>query len=113
MQYNVIQTVEAADDVVNFAIYMIKELKNHKAAIDFLSRYDEEVKKLGFFPTGYRGIGLEYRGYEIRIKPFGTYNIFFTVDYAEQEVIVLRVLKDRQNWNEILKLQVTYRFDDI
>ena len=78
-----------------------------------MSRYDEEVKKLGFFPTGYRGIGLEYRGYEIRIKPFGTYNIFFTIDYAEQEVIILRVLKDRQNWNEILKLQVTYRFDDI
>ena len=113
MQYNVIQTIEAADDVVNFAIYMIKELKNHKAATDFLSQYDEEVKKLGFFPTGYRGIGLEYRGYEIRIKPFGTYNIFFTIDYAEQEVIILRVLKDRQNWNEILKLQVTYRFDDI
>lgn len=111
MQYNVIETIEAVDDVINFASYMIRELKNQKAADDFLDRYDNEAKKLGLFPTGYRGIGLEYRGYEIRIKPFGTYNIFFVVDYVEQKVIILRILKDRQNWNDILHLQVTYHFD--
>ncbi len=111
MQYNVIETIEAVDDVINFAAYMIRELKNQKAADDFLDRYDNEAKKLGFFPTGYRGIGLEYRGYEIRIKPFGTYNIFFVIDYIEQNVIILRILKDRQNWNDILQLQVTYHFD--
>lgn len=111
MQYNVTETLEAVDDVINFASYMIREFKNQKAADDFLDRYDDEVKQLGFFPTGYRGIGLEYRGYEIRIKPFGTYNIFFVIDYMEQKVIILRVLKDRQNWSEILQLQVTYRFD--
>ena len=88
MQYSVIETMEAIDDVINFASYMIRELKNQKAADDFLDRYDGEVKKLGFFPTGYRGLGLEYRGYEIRIKPFGTYNIFFMIDYVEQQVII-------------------------
>ena len=59
MQYSVVETIEAVEDVINFTSYMIKELKNHKAAGDFLDRYDNEVKKLGFFPTGYRGIGLE------------------------------------------------------
>lgn len=113
MQYSVIETIEAVDDVINLASYMMRELKNQKAAYDFLSRYDKEAKKLGFFPTGYRGIGLEYRGYEIRIKPFGTYNIFFVIDYENQEVVILRVLKDRQNWNDILQLQVTYHFDEL
>ena len=91
---------------------MVQEFKNYKAADDFLNRYDNEVKKLEFFPTGYRGIGLEYRGYEIRIKPFGTYNIFFVTDYEEQEVIILRILKDRQNWNDILQIHTTYHFDE-
>lgn len=49
MQYNVIETMEAVDDVINFASYMIRELKNQKAAADFLDRYDNEAKKLGFF----------------------------------------------------------------
>ena len=113
MQYSVIETIEAVDDVINFASYMLKEFKNQKAADDFLEKYDNEVKKLGFFPIGYRGIGLEYRGYEIRIKQFGTYNIFFVIDYAEQEVIILRVLKDRQNWIDILQINTTYHFDDL
>ncbi|MCM1050001.1 MAG: type II toxin-antitoxin system RelE/ParE family toxin [Clostridiales bacterium] len=112
MQYSIIETMEAVDDVINFASYMMRKFKNYKAADDFLNRYDNEVNKLRFFPTGYRGIGMEYRGYEIRIKPFGTYNIFFVIDYNEQEVIILRILKDRQNWNDILQIHTTYHFDE-
>ena len=56
---------------------------------------------------------MEYRGYDIRIKPFGTYNIFFMIDYVEQQVVILRVLKDKQNWNDVLQLQVTYHFDNL
>lgn len=48
MQYNVIETLEAVDDVINFVSYIIREFKNQKAADDFLNRYDDEVKKLGF-----------------------------------------------------------------
>ncbi len=83
MQYSILETIEAADDVINFASYMIRKFKNYKAADDFLNRYDDEVKKLEFFPTGYRGIG------------------------------ILRVLKDKQNWNDILHIHTTYHFDDL
>ena len=41
---------------------MLKEFKNKKAADDFWEKYDNEVKKLGFFPIGYRGIGLDLAG---------------------------------------------------
>ena len=78
---------------------------------NFLDKYDKEVQRLTNFPFGYRGVSFEYRGYEIRIKSFGTYNVFFTVDIAEKQVFVLRVLKDRQDWKTILGSQDEYHFE--
>ena len=110
MAYSLKESEEAIGDVTNLAAYMIKEFKNQKAAIAFLDGYDEAVQILGDFPFGYRGISFEYRGYEIRIKPFGTYNIFFIVDNVEDTIYILRVLKDRQNWSLILRSQKEYHF---
>ena len=68
-------------------MFKIKETKEAKQA-----------KSLTIFPLGYRGIRLGYQGYEIRIKPFSTYNIFYVVDNKSNQITILRVLKDRQNW---------------
>ena len=35
--------------------------------------------------------------------------IFFVVDQGIQEIIILRVLKDRQNWKAILSGETDYR----
>lgn len=110
MRYNIMETNEVIQDVIDFAYYMIDKFQNKKAAEDFLDAYDDEVSGLDMFPNGYRGIGLEYRGYEIRIKPFDTYNIFFVVNEEKHEVTILRLLKDKQNWNWILKVKNKYHF---
>lgn len=110
MRYNIMETNEVIQDVINFAYYMIDKFQNKKATEDFLDAYDDEVSGLDMFPNGYRGIGLEYRGYEIRIKPFDTYNIFFVVNEEKHEVTILRLLKDKQNWNRILKVKNKYHF---
>lgn len=100
--YKIRETPEAIADVSNFAIYQIKELKNPKAADDFLNTYDEKIKSLATFPFGYRGISFEYRGYEIRMKPYNSYNIFFVVDSEAREIVIVRVLKQLQDWEYIL-----------
>ena len=89
---------------------MINPLKNEQAAKSFLNRYDKEVKRLSEFPYGYRGVSFEYRGYEIRLKVFSTYNIFFIIDTEENQIVILRVLKDRQNWKVILQDEDEYSF---
>ena len=109
MQYKILETIETMEDLGKMAAYMEEELKNSQAAIRFLEKYDEEVGILQNFPFGYRGISLGYRGHEIRMKPFETYNIFFIVNSAEGCVTILRVLKDRQDWMRILKSKDTYR----
>lgn len=109
MMYKIRETLEAVKDVTDFAIYMIEKFKNPKAAYDFLARYDKEIQQLKTFPFCYRGISFEYQGMEIRLKPYDTYNIFFVVEQNIQEIIILRVLKDIQNWKAILSGETDYR----
>ncbi len=110
MQYKLYETNEAVEDVTKLAVYMIDKFKNRKAAGDFMNAYDKQVDDLKYFPFGYRGISLEYRGYEIRLKPFGTYNIFFIIDIENKSIVVLRILKDLQNWKTILENQREYHW---
>lgn len=110
MKYRIKETREALHDVERLAAYMIDPLKNKQAAKDFLALYDKEAKRLSDFPFGYRGVSFEYRGYEIHLKVFSTYNIFFIIDTEENLIIILRVLKDRQNWQAILQDKDEYSF---
>lgn len=111
MQYKLHETREAVEDVAGMAEYIVRRFANPDATLSFLNQYDKEVQRLMNFPFGYRGVSFEYRGYEIRIKSFDTYNIFFTVDIEEGRVYVLRVLKDRQDWKTILGRQTEYHLD--
>lgn len=110
MKYRLLETKEAINDVADKAIYMITKFSNKEAANDFIDAYDKQLDSLKTFPFGYRGISMEYRGYEIRIKSFGTYNMFFVVDQEQNAVIVLRVLKDRQDWKFILGKEKEYHW---
>ncbi len=110
MRYRLIETKEAVGDVQNLVRYILVKFNNKDAAINLLDRYDIEVQKLLSFPQGYRGIGVEYRGYEIRIKSFETYNIFFVISEKTKKIVVLRVLKNSQNWKRILKIETEYHF---
>lgn len=67
-----------------------RKFKNQQAIDNLLNNYDKQVKSFMAFPIGYRGISVEYRGYEIRIKPFDTYNLFFVVNEEERSVTILR-----------------------
>lgn len=108
--YRLVETLEAKQDVKNLAAYMIYSLKNVEAANRFLYLYDRQVHNLKIFPYGHKGVNIEYQGYEIHLKTFSTYNMFYTIDDFEHQIVVLRVLKDRQNWRAILQTENQYNF---
>ena len=110
MMYNLVQTIEAKRDVKNMAAYMKYSLKNGQAANNFLDLYYKQIQNLKIFPFAYRGVGFKYQGYEIRMKIFTSYNILFTVDVENNQIIILRVLKNRQDWNSILQNENRYSF---
>jgi len=108
--FEVRETKEAKLDLKKLAVYMIYSLKNGQAASNFLDYYSKQTQNLSTFPFGYRKVGFDYQGYEIRIKPFSSYNIFFLVDVRKHQITILRVLKDRQNWKDILHKEKEYTF---
>lgn len=110
MAYEVYETREAIEDVSRIAEYMAERLKNPKAAMDFIECYDTEIKKLAFYPHAYKNTRLQYLDYEIRMKAFGTYHVFYIIKAEEKIVIVLRILKNRQNWNHILRIHNKYHW---
>lgn len=110
MMYKLRETREARIDLENLVAYMIYSLKNGQAALDFLKLYRSKIDNLIIFPLAYRGTSFTYQGYEIRIKPFSTYNLFYVVDINTYQITILRVLKNRQNWKVMFQNESTYSF---
>ena len=103
-------TRESKRDVRGLVAYMSVSLKNYQAAQNFLKMYHKQVQNLLIFPYGYRETGISYQGHEIRIKSFSTYNIFYVINERTRQIIILRVLKNRQNWKTTLQDEDSYSF---
>lgn len=101
MNYKIRHAPDALKDVIRVSSYIANVLKNSKASQDFINKYIRKTESLIIFPYGYRCRNFIYMGYKVRIKPFDSYNIFYTVDRDSEEVIILRVLKNRQDWETL------------
>ncbi len=108
--YRILETDEALKDVNHIAVEAYEYTKDINSGISFLSFYDELVNSLKTFPFKFRGVSLEHRGYEIHIRPFRNYNLFFVVDWRKQEIVILRALYQKQDWERILRLDDVYHF---
>lgn len=111
MSYKILETDETLNDLCAIAINAYNFTRYTSSGDNVLIAYDTTVKCLCDFPNKFRGISIEHRGYEIRIRAFGNYNLFFCVDEAKGEVIILRVLYQKQNWEHILKLENLYHIE--
>lgn len=110
MSYKIKQTQEAENDLCRLSTYIIEEFKDKQAARKFIEDYREGMVVLEHFPFGFRGISIGYRGYEIRLRPFRQYNVFFYVEKKSGQVVILRILHGLQDWRKILRMETEYHF---
>lgn len=110
MNYKILVTDEAADDIFNLIRYIHTELCNPDAAEKLYYNPDREIKNMGDFPLNFSDSGIKYRGYTIHKKVFGSYLIFYIISREKQEIYVLRVLKDLMDWQSILGHTKLYHF---
>ena len=97
-KYKVLQTESVKQDIVNTAFYIKTYLKNVDAAKRFVANMDKEIGKLEMFPYRYQAV---YG--DIRIKTFESYIIAFIINENNDEILVLRVLKEEQDLEWVLK----------
>lgn len=102
-KYDIIHTRTVRKDIADIAFYICESLKNPAAADVFLRTIESEIDALEVFPFKYNVIGYRADNKEIRMKPINEYNIFYIVDKEKKDVIILRVLNRRKEWDWIIR----------
>lgn len=101
-RYKIKYTYSSRDDIKEKKEYILDTFKYRGLVKRFTDKIKAAVEDLRVIPLGYKATGFRYRGYDIHIKTYDSYLLFFTVDKEQSEVIILRILQDRQNWEYIL-----------
>lgn len=96
--YKCIIYKEAEHDVESIVYYMSERLKNPAASERFVAAFEKNLEAIRNFPYLGRTSEIFSDGKIVRIKSFETYRIFYIICYDRQEISILRVLKDKQDW---------------
>ena len=83
--------------------YIMDAFKYREFGENFTKKMKEATEGLKMLPAGFDTVGLQYRGYDIHLKPFGAYLFFYIVDDEKKTVTVLRVMQDGMDWQFKLK----------
>lgn len=86
MKYRVLITEIAKEDVKEKKKYILKNFKYREYADNF----SKEIKRA-------------IRGYDIYLKAYKNYLLFYTVDKKTDTVTVLRILQDGMDWENIIR----------
>lgn len=108
-KYKVIVTWEAVYDIAEIADYIEAQFGIARA-----DRFQEEIKeslnKLEILGGIFGKTDLCYRRYSIYKCPFPSSVIFYIIRDSEQEIHVLRVLREERDWKGILTRQHDYTY---
>lgn len=101
MQYRVKISEAARDDIIGIKKYLLTKFKYRETAETFSKRMKKGLAKLEFFPKANPKTGITIDGWDVLYKTCDTYLIFFVIQ--DRTVVVIRVLKERMQWQPILK----------
>lgn len=102
-KYKIEYTHSGRDDMKKMKKYILEKFKYREYAENFANKMKTAAEGLKTLPTGYDTTGFQYKGYDIYMKPYLTYQFFYVVDEVSHIVTVLRVLQDGMNWRVVLK----------
>ncbi len=102
-EYRIVYTYSSREDIRKMKKYILDTFQYREYADNFMYNIKNATKGLKILPTGFNTIGFRYKGYDVHMKPYRTYLIFYVVDDAGKTVTVLRILKDGMDWQYIIK----------
>ena len=98
-------TEPAEYDLLDIEYYIFVDLCNPKAAQRISDGILGVVDNLADYPEGHPLVGEELLGrMGIRIAHFDNYNIFYYYDMQNDVVYIIRVLYNKSDWQNILKV---------
>ena len=104
MEAGRVQTIDIAkEDIKEKKKYILRNFKYREYAEYFSRKIKKAVQELDTLPDGYGTTGFCYRGYDIYLKAYKNYLLFYTVDKSAATVTVLRILQDGMDWENIIR----------
>lgn len=104
MTYQIRITKTAERDLIAATDHIEFVLKNSKAANDLLDEAETQINSLDEYPERCKVVDDPIlNSWRIRYVIVKNYLAFFTIDEAKKEVIVVRFLFQKSNWNSILR----------
>lgn len=101
--YTIKMTPKAVDDLDNIYKYISEELFAKFSATDILERIEKEIMRLRKFPFSCNYVADEYlrnKGYRKLI--IDNYIVFYLIEEENKQVIIMRVLYGKQNYENLL-----------
>ena len=99
-KYKIILSKDAVQDIKENKKYILENFMYREYAENFSRKIKAAIKELTPFAESYEKTGFVIEGLVVYYKPCDTYLIFFVVE--ESTVIIIRVLKDKMNWQLII-----------
>lgn len=104
MNYSVVLTQRAQNDLLEIFRYIALELRSEQNALSQLSRLEEAIASLDMMPERYRRYDSpKSQPRNIRIMPVDNYLVFYVPDKDEHKVTVLRVMCVRRRYRQTLR----------
>ena len=107
----IILTWEAIYDLVDIADYIERDFGKSRA-----DRFEKDIRQqitdIGYMGGIYGNTHIYYRSYSIFKKNFPPSIIFYVIKEPENEIHILRVLREERDWKNILKGQKNYTYPE-
>lgn len=101
-RYEIVISKSAKEDIKSQKKYILRKFRYREYAENYSKKIKSAISQLSILPNRYSSTGFNYRGYDIYIKPYQSYMIFYTIDTSKKTVVVLRVLQDGMDWENII-----------
>ena len=103
MQYNVVYTGLAKNDINEIVTYISETLKAPQAALNLVASLEKSIKILEKFPYSHQlYIPNKALENEYRFIPVKKYLVFYTVDENKKEVVITRIFYGSMNYSNHL-----------
>lgn len=103
MTYSVFITATAERDMINASDHIEFVLKNPQAADDLLVAATEHISTLSDFPQKHQLVDEPVlASWGIRFVVVNNYLAFYVISEETKQVIIVRFLYQKSNWNAIL-----------
>ncbi len=102
-KYEIEYTYSSRNDIRKIKEDILEYFKYREMGEDFMRKMKEAAGRIKMQPAAQEMTGFEHKGYDIYIRPYRAYLIFYIIDEENAMITILRILQDGMNWQFIIK----------